>query len=51
MGNPTKLSTYGFGSEHFDKVVSSLEANGMTALGEHDDISLGDVRKILEMSL
>ena len=51
VGNPTKLSTYGFGSEHFDKVVSSLEANGMTALGEHDDISLGDVRKILEMSL
>ncbi|MGQ4005219.1 iron-containing alcohol dehydrogenase [Francisellaceae bacterium CB300] len=51
VGNPTKLSTYNFGSENFDKVIASLQANGMTALGEHGDISLDDVRKILEMSL
>jgi NADP-dependent alcohol dehydrogenase len=51
VGNPTKLSTYNFGSENFDKVIASLKANGMTTLGEHGDISLDDVNKILEMSL
>jgi NADP-dependent alcohol dehydrogenase len=51
VGNPTKLSTYNFGSENFDKVITSLKANGMTTLGEHGDISLDDVNKILEMSL
>ena len=51
VGSHTKLKGYGFGSEHFAKVIASLEANGMTALGEHSDISLDDVSKILEMSL
>ena len=51
VGNPTKLSTYNFGSENFDKVIASLKANGMTTLGEHGGISLDDVNKILEMSL
>lgn len=51
VGNPTKLSSYKFGSEHFDKVISSLEANGMVALGENQDITLQDSRQILEMSL
>ena len=51
VGNPTKLKGYNFGSEHFNKVVKSLEANGMTVLGEHGDVSLDDIQKILEMSL
>ncbi|AIT08733.1 aldehyde reductase [Candidatus Francisella endociliophora] len=51
VGNPTKLSSYKFGSEHFDKVINSLETNGMVALGENQDITLQDSRQILEMSL
>lgn len=51
VGNPTKLGSYKFGSENFDKVIDSLESNGMTALGENQDITLQDSRKILEMSL
>lgn len=51
IGNSTKLSSYDFGTEHFDKIIKSLEANGMNALGEHQDITLEDTRQILEMSL
>lgn len=51
VGNPTKLSSYSFGSEYFDKIIASLETNNMTGLGENQDISLQDSRKILEMSL
>ena len=51
VGNSTKLSFYGLGSEHFDKVIKSFETNKMSALGEHQDITFEDIRKILEMSL
>ncbi|MED7818875.1 MULTISPECIES: iron-containing alcohol dehydrogenase [unclassified Francisella] len=51
IGNATKLSSYDFGTEHFDKIIKSLETNGMNALGEHQDITLADTRQILEMSL
>ncbi|ASG68048.1 NADH-dependent alcohol dehydrogenase [Francisella halioticida] len=51
MGNPTRLVSYNFNSDQFDKIVKSLETNGMNALGEHQDITLEDTRKILEMSL
>ena len=51
LGVPTKLSAYGLDAAAVDTVVGQLEANGMTALGEHQNISLATSRTILQGAL
>ena len=51
LGISTRLSGYHLGSEVVDAVVRQLEANGMTSLGEHQDISPQVSRTILEAAL
>lgn len=51
LGISTRLSGYHLGSEVVDAVVRQLEANGMTRLGEHQDISPQVSRTILEAAL
>ena len=51
LGIKTRLSGYGLGPEAVDAVLTQLEANGMTALGEHKDISLDVSRRILQAAL
>ncbi len=51
VGNPTKLSAYAFDGRYFDDIIKNLEDTGVSAMGEHQDIKLSDIRKILEMSL
>ena len=48
MGIPTQLGDYDLGNEAIDKVVAQLEHHGMTALGEHSDVTLAISRQILE---
>lgn len=48
---PTRLSAYGLGTETIDGVIEQLEQHGMTALGEHQDITLDVSRRVLEASL
>ena len=51
IGIKTRLSGYELGQEAVDAVVGQLKAHGMTALGEHKDISLEVSRTILEAAL
>ena len=51
LGVPTKLSAYGLDATAIDTVVGQLEANGMIALGEHQNISLATSRTILQGAL
>lgn len=51
MGIPTQLGDYDLGNEAIDKVVAQLEHHGMTALGEHSDVTLAISRQILEKAL
>ncbi len=51
LGVPTKLAAYGLDAAAVDTVVGQLEANGMTALGEHQNISLATSRTILQGAL
>lgn len=48
---PTHLSDYNLGADDIDTVITQLEAHGMTALGEHQNITLDVSRKILEGAL
>ncbi|WP_141288894.1 iron-containing alcohol dehydrogenase, partial [Gluconacetobacter liquefaciens] len=48
---PTRLSAYGLGTETIDGVIGQLEQHGMTALGEHQDVTLDVSRRVLEASL
>lgn len=48
---PTRLSNYNLGADDIDTVIKQLEAHGMTALGEHQNITLDVSRKILEGAL
>ena len=48
LGIKTRLSDYELGPEAIDDVVAQLQAHGMTALGEHRDISLDVSRAILD---
>ncbi len=48
MGVKTWLSGYGIGAEAVDNIVQQLERHGLTALGEHQDVTLATSRKILE---
>ena len=51
LGISTRLSGYHLGSEVVDAVVRQLEANGMTRLGEHQDITPQVSRTILQAAL
>ncbi len=48
---PTRLSAYQLGSEAIDKVISQLEAHGMTALGERKEVTPAVARQVLEAAL
>ncbi len=50
MGNPTKISAYQLTQDKFDDIINNLKDNGLTALGEHADITPEDSLKILQMS-
>jgi len=47
MGIPTRLTAYGVGRESIDTLVAQLTSHGMTALGEHRDLTPEDSRRIL----
>jgi len=51
MGLPTRLSAYELGVEAIDLVLKQLEAHGMTALGEHNDVTPAVSRRVLEAAL
>ena len=51
LGAKTTLSAYGLGAEAIDHIIENLEKRGMTALGEHKDITPNVVREILNASL
>lgn len=48
---PTRLRDYGLGEEVADKIVAQLERHGMTALGEHQSVTLDKSRNILLRSV
>ena len=51
MGLPTKLEAYGVGTEAVEAVADSLEAHGMTKLGETGAVTLAIVRQVLGKSI
>lgn len=51
LGVATRLREYGVGAKHIDAVIAQLEAHGMTALGERQDVTLSISRRILEAGL
>ena len=51
LGIKTHLSDYGIQAHQIDDIISELEAHGMTALGETQEITLELSRKILEGAL
>ncbi|MBB1317199.1 iron-containing alcohol dehydrogenase [Shewanella sp. SR43-4] len=51
LGIKTHLSDYDIATPEIELIVSALQEHGMTALGEHKDITPTDVRRILEASL
>ena len=51
MGIATRLSAYGLDAGDIDALVHQLEAHGMTALGEHSDITPAVSRRILQAAL
>lgn len=48
MGVPTRLSGYGLDGSSIPALLKKLEEHGMTALGEHQDITLEVSRRIYE---
>lgn len=48
---PTRLSSYGIGSEAVAPLVAHLERHGMTALGERQDVDLECARQVYEQAL
>lgn len=51
VGVKTRLSDYDLGAEHIDTIIDSLTQHGMTALGEHGDVTPEHCRQILLASL
>lgn len=47
----TRLANYNLSAADIDTVITQLETHGMTALGEHQNITLDVSRKILEGAL
>ena len=50
MQVPTRLSDYAIGKEAIPALLSQLERHGMVALGEHQNLTLEDSRKIYELA-
>lgn len=48
MGAPTHLSDYGLDGSSIPALLAKLEEHGLTALGEHQDITLDVSRRIYE---
>ena len=48
MGVPTRLSGHGIREARLDAILAKLQAHGMTALGEHGDVTLDVSRAVLE---
>ncbi|EOI3464540.1 alcohol dehydrogenase [Cronobacter dublinensis] len=48
MGVPTRLSDYGLDGSSIPALLAKLEEHGLTALGEHQDITLDVSRRIYE---
>lgn len=51
VGVKTRLSDYQLDGQVVQNVVNNLERNGMTALGEHNDIDLKKAAAILQLAL
>ncbi|AZP13347.1 iron-containing alcohol dehydrogenase [Undibacterium parvum] len=51
LGIKTRLSEYQLGEESILAILAQLEAHGMTALGEHQDVTLERTRVILQQAL
>jgi NADP-dependent alcohol dehydrogenase len=51
MGIKTKLADYELGTAAVDEVVAQLEKHGMTAIGEHGDLTPEVARQILTTAL
>ncbi|EOW6742829.1 alcohol dehydrogenase [Cronobacter dublinensis] len=48
MGAPTRLSDYGLDGSSIPALLAKLDEHGLTALGEHQDITLDVSRRIYE---
>ncbi len=48
MGVPTRFSGHGISEPRVPELIQKLEAHGMTALGEHRDVTLDVSRRVLE---
>lgn len=51
LGVKTRLGDYQLAAEHIDPLINSLEEHGMTALGEHNDVTPDVCRQVLQASL
>lgn len=51
LGVKTRLGDYDLGEEHIEPLIKSLESHGMTALGEHGDVTPEVCRRVLQASL
>jgi len=51
LGVKTRLADYGISADAIDGLVRQLEVHGMTALGEHQNVTLEVSRKVYEASL
>jgi NADP-dependent alcohol dehydrogenase len=51
LGIKTRLSEYELGEQAIVAILAQLEAHGMTALGEHQDVTLARTRVILQQAL
>ncbi len=51
MGAPTHLSAYGIGLDAVPSLLEKLKEHGMTALGEHQAVTLETSRKVLELAV
>lgn len=51
VGVRTRLSDYQLGAECIEPVIAQLQAHGMVALGEHQDVTPEQCRTVLQMSL
>ncbi len=49
VGIPTRLSAYGVGADSIPALVAKLQEHGMTALGEHGDITPEVAEQILRL--
>jgi NADP-dependent alcohol dehydrogenase len=51
MQVPTRLSDVNLSNKDIDLLIARLEQHGMTALGEHSDITIEISREILTQAL